>query len=160
MLGIGGGWGDVYLMDMASGRVREFERGHSRTITSIVFAQYDNLLVSSSLDHRVFVWDAKSGRKTNTLHETINAGCYDRIYASTYIVRSDTLVTFSCDCVVRFWQLASGKLIKKVPLNVLGHQISERIAHFAPEPLTLAIGTSEGFLSIYELERQPLGARP
>jgi WD40 repeat protein len=151
-LAIGTGWGGVYLMDCESGRTRRLEGAHTRPVSGVCFVQSGTRLATASEDHRLIVSDVATGRKINILHEDKpDTGCHDRIYASMYAQCSNVLVTASADNTVRVWALKSGKLVRKVSLNLLGHRVSRRAMVLAPSPPTLAIGADDGFVLVYDL---------
>jgi len=151
LLGVGTGWGDVVLIDFASGRTRVFPEGHHRSIESIDFQDVRRILTSST-DHRVKVWDVATGRLQKVLHETETSGGSGRIYSAAVIPCHNAIVTASLDGVLRSWDFESGRIIRKLVLNLVGHKVAERRMVLSLGASRLAVASADGYLLIYDVK--------
>ena len=112
---LGAGDGSVYVVDVEQSSLPQTQSAPAPNapVSSLVFVREGRWLAAGNLDHRTRVSDVESGKLLFTLHENIDGGCVDRVLTMCYREGKGVLVTGSWDGVVRYWDVAKGKLVGK-----------------------------------------------
>jgi hypothetical protein len=123
----------LLLWDVASGRVRETLRGHTRLIEWVALTPDGRTLASGGWDRTVRLWDVSSGQSKSVL-----TGHMDVIYDGAFSPDGRTMATASWDGTVRLWHVATGQELVSLRSRT-GEFWS---VAFAPDGQTLAAGSS------------------
>ncbi len=123
----------LLLWDVASGRVRETLRGHTRLIEWVALAPDGRTLASGGWDRTVRLWDMSSGRSKSVLN-----GHLDVIYDGSFSPDGRTLATASWDGTVRLWHVATGQEL----VGLRSRTGEFWSVAFAPDGQTLAAGST------------------
>ena len=101
----------VQIWDRASGRLIQEYRGHRTTIMQVEFAGTGNVLISSSLDKTVRIWDTTTGRERLQLPTP---------WPSTFCLTPDgrTLALSNADHAIHLWDVSAGKEIKVLKVGI------------------------------------------
>ena len=91
---------DVPKPDVAKPGGRELQTltGHKHNVTSVVFSQNSQRIVSGSYDKTVKVWDANSGKELHTLTGHTNA-----VRSVAFSPDGQRIVSGSGDKTVKIW---------------------------------------------------------
>ncbi|AEE78508.1 putative protein [Arabidopsis thaliana] len=120
---VGGGIsGDIYLWEVATGKLLKKWHGHYRSVTCLVFSGDDSLLVSGSQDGSIRVWslirlfDDFQRQQGNTLYEH---NFNEHTMSVTDIVIdyggcNAVIISSSEDRTCKVWSLSRGKLLKNI----------------------------------------------
>ncbi|KAG7627846.1 Protein ROOT INITIATION DEFECTIVE 3 [Arabidopsis thaliana] len=120
---VGGGIsGDIYLWEVATGKLLKKWHGHYRSVTCLVFSGDDSLLVSGSQDGSIRVWslirlfDDFQRQQGNTLYEH---NFNEHTMSVTDIVIdyggcNAVIISSSEDRTSKVWSLSRGKLLKNI----------------------------------------------
>ncbi|XP_010503568.1 PREDICTED: protein ROOT INITIATION DEFECTIVE 3-like [Camelina sativa] len=120
---VGGGTsGDIYLWEVATGKLLKKWHGHYRSVTCLVFSGDDSLLVSGSQDGTVRVWslirlfDDFQRQHGNTLYEH---NFNEHTMSITDIVidyggSNALIISSSEDRTCKVWSLSKEKLLKNI----------------------------------------------
>ena len=82
-------------------------RGHSGTVESACFSKNGKMILSSSMDNTVKLWDASNGRNIKTF-----CGHDSFVYCAVFSNDNNTIASCSHDKTIKLWDVNSGKLIK------------------------------------------------
>ncbi|CAN8278377.1 unnamed protein product [Cochlearia groenlandica] len=120
---VGGGIsGDIYLWEVATGKLLKKWHGHYRSVTCLVFSGDDSLLVSGSQDGFIRVWslirlfDDFQRQQGNTLYEH---NFNEHTMSVTDIVIdyggcNAIIVSASEDRTCKVWSLSKGRLLRNI----------------------------------------------
>lgn len=107
-------WGDITLVDFASGNVLGQLRGHTEGIASLAFSRDGRLLASGSGDNTVRVWMVRAVAPRGVQVESVHRDCAvlrghtGPIYGLAFVPRDQAnaprLVSASDDRTLRVWQ--------------------------------------------------------
>lgn len=96
-----GGWGRLYLWDIASGTLKTELTGHVSRVSSVAFSPDGNTLASCSSD-QLYLWDWRSGEQKMSI-----SGHTKSIYAIAFSPDNDILATGSRG-EINLWDVATG----------------------------------------------------
>jgi len=96
--------GQIEIMTWPAGTVANKLVGHDDSVMSVAWID-DQRLSSASLDQRVIVWEASSGKQTQVLR-----GHSRGVSGLAFIAGGDILVSGSRDESLRVWELGTGQL--------------------------------------------------
>ena len=98
-------------------------RGHAGEVSAVAFSPDGRHLASASHDHKVFIWNVRTGQLVRTL-----AGHSDVVYGVAYSPDGTRLATASWDQTVKIWNTSDGREL----LTLQGHH--ERVWRVAYSP--------------------------
>jgi WD40 repeat protein len=102
---------EIRVWDLASGMLLLSLRGHLDAITSIAFSLDGRTLASGRADRTVRLWDLSTGKKKGVL-----LGATDAVVGVAF-TPDGHLLTRSLDGTVSFWDVNTGKLLRKLQLK-------------------------------------------
>ncbi|KAI8831578.1 WD40-repeat-containing domain protein [Chytridium lagenaria] len=80
--------------------------GHKSIITDVHFAKDDTMIVSSSFDRTIKIWNAQSSSCEKTL-----TGHTDSVTSCDVTIDGRYIASASTDCTVRLWDFATGECV-------------------------------------------------
>jgi WD40 repeat protein/serine/threonine protein kinase len=142
--------GKVYLWDESTKRVRLLLQGHANPVLSVAFAPDGKTLATGGGEWwrqdkpgELKLWDAEKGQERAVLEGhtgTVNCVAFSR--------DTSMLASASHDGTARVWDVTKRKQVSRIPVR--GEEPVTSVA-FAPDGLTLAAGTVNGFLLLWDL---------
>ncbi len=133
----------AFLLDLQTGKILHWLKGHSKAVLCTEFSPNGKTLATAGGDGKVIFWNVQTGEKIKTLqahHELI----FDIDFSSD----GKTLVTSSWDGTFRIWDLKTDKLLQYVKIE----DASPFTAQFIPNDLYVALGTLDKKLSLWEVD--------
>ncbi|KAJ3108222.1 Dynein assembly factor with WDR repeat domains 1 [Phlyctochytrium planicorne] len=108
---------------VATGSFDKTSRGHSKEIIGVSFSNYNDMLVTGSLDSTANVWDLRMTRngqdKTARVYDSSDFSCKlvlkgheDEVVKGSFTPRGDRIITTSRDKTVRVWDAFDGNCIQ------------------------------------------------
>lgn len=155
---VGGGVsGDIYLWEVATGRLLKKWHAHYRPVTCLVFSSDQSLLISGSEDGHVRVWsllmifDEERQQRAGHLYEYSFSGHTLPVtdIVTGYGGSNAIILSASQDRTCKVWSLARGTLLR----NVVFPSVIEAIALDPGEHVFYA-GGKDGKIYIAELNSQ------
>lgn len=127
-------------------------KGHTSYVHSLDFSPDGKLLVTGGGDHAVIVWDIASGRQVQRMF-----GHSSYVYDVAFSPNGKSIASCGWDKSVRIWDVATGNQIRNISTGTNAWALA-----FSPDNRRLAVGTSEGFLRVYDassdsVDRELLG---
>ncbi len=114
-------------------------RGHRSSITDIKFSPDGSTIATSSHDHTVKLWEAKTGKLVRTL-----AGHWWYVMSIVFSPDGAALVSGSYDRTIKIWDIHTGAVLRTLE----GHNTGIRCIALSPDGKTVASGTgSDGLQS-------------
>ena len=111
--------------------------GHSKWIHSIKYFESGDKLVSAGENGELFIWDIEKRKIITQLHGEISD-----IFNIALSKRSKLLASTSDDGVIRIWETATGKLLRKLELSAVADYATA--LSFCPKSNCLFAGTEKG----------------
>jgi hypothetical protein len=147
LLAIGSSIG-VSLYDMSTAtepRELGILQGHSRSVTDVAFRATDRLLVSSSGDSTVRLWNVA------TLSEIASLMRHDtQVNAVAFNPNGATLATGASDGVIRVWDVVEQEIV----YELTGHTGFITDVAFSPGGRQLVSGSGDGTVRLWDLDRR------
>ncbi|RQP00814.1 hypothetical protein POPTR_015G093300v4 [Populus trichocarpa] len=111
--------GNVYLWEVAGGRLLKTWRAHSRSLKCLIFSNDDSLLISGSEDGVVCVWSMVSLLDTEDFGSSCSLLHYSSEHTSSVTgllttsgIANSTFISSSLDATCKAWDVFSGRLIQ------------------------------------------------
>ena len=140
MLAGGASNGEVYLCDVAIGRVRRTFEGHTDVVNSVSFSP-SGLILASAGDQTVRLWNVITG----ALRHTLEGHTFD---VNSVSFRPDGKILASAgDQTVRLWNVITGKHLR----TLHGHTGFVKSVSFSPDGKTLASAGSDGKILLWSV---------
>ncbi|MEP2671266.1 MAG: caspase family protein [Cyclobacteriaceae bacterium] len=131
---------DILLVDNSTGQVIVSFEGHSGNVTDLDTNEDGSLLVSSSMDNTLIVWDVNARTKLVTLigHEkSVTHGKF---------ISSSKIASASNDNSMKVWDVETGKIIN----SYVDH--SKKLKSLAVSTTSIATGGSDNKITIRNVE--------
>ena len=133
---------EVYLYNLASGKLEQVLRGHSAPASSAAYRPDGKQIATTSDDHTIRLWDPATGRQLAVLKWEPGAGKSDRNPDIVYSPDGSRIVSYAFDeapHTSRLWDSSDGKLVA-----LLGHwhEDSSRVT-FSPDGKRVAVNSGE-----------------
>lgn len=117
-------------------------RGHTDAVTSAVLSHDESLIVSSSADSTVRIWDTRNGKCLKVL-----SGHDDLVRAALFSPDDTQILSYSNDWTVRLWNVETGQCEKIIDAGAIVYH-----AAFAPDGHSFATVDNEGTIRIWDIE--------
>ncbi|KAF9668004.1 hypothetical protein SADUNF_Sadunf15G0081700 [Salix dunnii] len=111
--------GNVYLWEVADGRLLKTWRAHSKSLKCLIFSKDDSLLISGSEGGEVCVWSMVSLLDTEDLESSCSLLHYSSEHTSSVTgllttsgIANSTFISSSLDATCKAWDVVSGRLIQ------------------------------------------------
>lgn len=120
--------------------------GHSKSVGSIDINYCGSVIVSTSYDNTIRLWDAKSGSQIKSLK--LDLGNNNHVNSISFSPDGTKLVGALSDASVRVWDIET-----QIEINCLkGHTKNVRNAHFNPNCKDCVLSSSEdGTIRVWDL---------
>jgi WD40 repeat protein len=135
--GVKGKEAAVYLITMASGRMRVL-KGHTAAVHALTFSPDGKMLASGSEDHTIRVWEVASGRVLRLL-----GGHKAGILSLAFSPDSRSLLSVAVGNQARVWVVTTDQ---SVLLQTVG---GSRCRAWSPDEKTIAIATVKGAIRLW-----------
>ena len=112
---------EVFVYDVATGKLDAVLRGHSAPVSSVVYRPDGKQLASTGNDQTIRLWDPETGRQTALLKLEV-ATVPDRDALLTYNADGSRIASFSrqSEAASRLWDSVTGKVIAELGERVEG----------------------------------------
>ncbi|XP_070588318.1 sperm-associated antigen 16 protein isoform X24 [Erythrolamprus reginae] len=132
-----------------SERCRYTLRGHKDSVNSIEFFPFSNIILTSSADKTLSLWDARTGLCAQTFYSHLHSCNH-----ATFNMKGDTIV--SCDSygVLKLWDVRKG--IPMVSIDAGPHP-GNQVA-FDPSGHIVAVASNDGTVKTLELKSGQLSS--
>ncbi len=156
------------LWNVNTGKLVRTLNGHLDSVNDVVFNATGDIIVSASDDKTIQVWERSSGNLTDTFAKDLD--CADCVYVigkdskeelekhfdsvTSIAISPDGKVVASAskDKTIILWDLASGKLIRKLT----GHDGAVNSIDFSSDGKTLVSGSDDKKIMIWDVENYKL----
>lgn len=145
MLAGGASNGEVYLYDVAIGRVRRTFEGHTDVVNSVSFSPSGLILASASLDQTVRLWNVITGE----LRHTLEGHTFDVKHVA--FSPDGKVLASAGDQTVRLWSVITGRHLR----TLYGHTGFVNSVSFSPDGKTLASAGSDGKILLWSVGWAP-----
>jgi WD40 repeat protein len=115
---------------------------HKDIVTSVRFSPGDSLIVTSSIDSTIKIWNRKSGEIVREIKQTSGIAYLDLSNDGNYAV------TGSYDSTIRLWRINDGALIKELK----GHNGTVWTVALSNDGKKIASGGNDGIVNIWDVE--------
>ena len=117
-------------------------RGHTSTVSSVVFSPDGRMLASGSFDYSLRLWNVGNKKELRVLN-----GHTSVVTSVAFSLNSQILASGSWDNTVRLWDVASGAELHKLE----GHKGTVNAIAFSPDGRTLASASSDNTLKLWDV---------
>jgi WD40 repeat protein len=149
MLASGGYSGDVWLLDVPSGKMTAKLNGHPCTVHCVAFSPNGKTLASASADTTVALWDVGTQKMAATLK-----GHTATVFALSFLPNGKTLASVSEDGSLRLWDVPTGHL----KATLTGHRRWPNVLTISPDGKTLATGGEDDTICLWDVASRKLTA--
>ncbi len=118
-------------------------KGHKRFIVSINRNIEGTLIVSSSIDGTIKIWDVEIGKCVQTLNQNNKWS-----YSVAFSPDNTKVISASSDKTVKIWDLSLGKCIK----TLSGHRGRIWQVEYSPNGKYIVSGTERGIVKVWDAE--------
>jgi WD40 repeat protein len=115
---------------------------HKDIVTSVRFGPGDSLIVTSSVDSTIKIWETGSGEIVTEIKQPSGIAYMDLSSDGNYVV------TGSYDSTVRLWRITDGALLKEFK----GHSGTVWTVAFSNDGKKIASGGNDGLVNIWDVE--------
>ena len=138
--------GTTRLWDLARSLSVSTLRGHVNSVNSVKFSPQGNALATGSADHTVSLWDPRSSQCVHTFfgHET-------SVSRVDYARDGNKIASADSDGVVKVWDVRTREALHTVATCSPDVPYAANEVAFDGSGSTLAIGTEDGFVKIFDL---------
>ncbi|ETO22735.1 WD-40 repeat-containing protein [Reticulomyxa filosa] len=117
--------------------------GHSRWVNDAQFSLDGTMIISSSDDQTIRLWDTKSCAEIQTLEgHTID------VRRAQFSPNGKTIISCSFDQTIRLWDVQSGKQIKSIE----GHDMPINDVQFSPNGKMVVSSSDDEKIKIWDIE--------
>lgn len=145
ILAMGDSNGEVRLYQVADGQqqIQSIASlvGHTNWVVSLAFSYDGSILVSSSTDCTVKLWDVNTGECLQTLQGHSNG-----VFSVAFTPDARIIASGSDDCSIRLWSVSTGECLKILP----GTSWAKSIA-FSPDAKTLVSGGNDNTIKLWDV---------
>ena len=137
---------EIFLWDVASGKIIKKLQGHRDTITDLKFLPDQNFLVSGSEDRSIKIWNINTGELVRTIVELNNFADF----AENIIIlnNKDFLVSGGRDSIIRIWNYKTGEKIGQIKAH---YDEIRSLILLPPEDLIIS-GSDDGTVRVFDIE--------
>jgi WD40 repeat protein len=145
ILAMGDSNGEVRLYQVTDGQqqisaIASFV-GHTNWVVSLAFSSDGSILVSSSTDCTVRLWNVNTGECLQTLQGHSNG-----VFSVAFTPDDRIIASGSNDCSIRLWNAKSGECLK----ILLGSSWARSIA-FSPDAKILVSGSNDNTIKLWDV---------
>ncbi len=117
-LALGGKRGEVWLIDLKSGQTIHRFTGHRKTVTSVKFSDDSALILSSSYDKTINIWDVSNGEQVKKIK-------YKTAVLDADFYRSNNqIVSVGKDKKINLQSIGGYSFLKEIPLTYTANSVS------------------------------------
>ena len=143
-----GSWDEtIELWHLETGTALSTLSQHTDSVRSLAITPDSKTLISGSFDQKIVLWSLPDGNVTSTIVDR------EPIVAIALSADGTFLASTGDDGVVKIWSLASG--LKIAQSN--GNQHCIGCLSISPDSGTIAAGTGDGYLILWQIERLDSG---
>lgn len=125
-------------------------RGHTDSVTCAAFSPDGRRALSGSLDNRIKLWDAASGRELATW-----SGHSDTVWSVAFSPDGRTALSGGADKTIRLWDVASSRALD----SWKGHGAPVRAVAYSPDGLRVLSASQDGALILWAVATGEIRAR-
>ena len=129
-------------VDNGIARIEMIFNKHNDIVTSVRFIPGDSLMVTSSVDSTIKIWERKSGGIVKEIKQLSGIAYMDLSSDGNYVV------TGGYDSTVRLWRITDGVLLKEFK----GHSGTVWTVAFTNDGKKVASGGNDGLVNIWDVE--------
>ena len=129
-----------------NGVIKTKLNGHSDWITFARYSQNGELILTSSWDNKIRLYDSKSGNLLSIL-----SGHVDYINSAEFNPSGDYIITASRDHTSFIYSVKNGRLVKKYNFDF---EVIKAV--FSPDGKKFLIGCDNGYVGMYNLKKYKL----
>ena len=138
---------DIYLWDASSAKIIKTLKGHNGTVTSLVFSNKNDNLISGAEDNTAILWDIKTGEKIRTF-----VGHEKRVSSVAISADDKYILTGSYDWNAKLWDTQTGANVQ----TYKGHKHWIYSVAFSPDGKMVLTGSSDFTAKLWNRENGTL----
>jgi WD40 repeat protein len=135
----------IKLWDLAAGKEKATLNGHEDGVFALALSADGKTLASGSADRTVRLWDLAEQKETRKLEGHKNW------VVSLALSPNGWLASGSYDKTIKVWSLANGAELQSLP----GHESAVWSLVFLPDGKTVASGSQDGTVKLWEVTPKP-----